>query len=183
MRSRSSATTSQTPWGVVDRLPQAAGARLFHPERAVLADGVPLRRAALRRRARDQRAGLPRRDGAHDPRRRSSPGRHVHLVLEHEGNKASPPRARPVRRAMDRRLASLHARPADRRARGLLRGLPGRRRPARPRAWRRGSSIRARCRRITASRAASRAGTCRRPPSSSACRTTTRSATAPSATG
>ena len=59
---------------------------------------------------------------------RSSPAGTSQLVLEHEGNRVAPAR-RPaaLRRAMGRRHASLPARAADRRERGLLRGLPGRR--------------------------------------------------------
>ena len=55
------------------------------------------------------RAGLPRRDGAHDPPRRWNRGRHVHLILENEGNKARH-LAAGVRRAVERRLAPLPAR-------------------------------------------------------------------------
>ena len=46
---------AQDALGRGDRLPaQRAGARLLHRQRALLARGVPLRRAAVRRRARDQ---------------------------------------------------------------------------------------------------------------------------------
>ena len=109
--------------------------------------------------------------------------RHVHLVLEHDGNVAAHLRAR-LRRAVERRRPSRPARDADRRERRLLRRLCG---PIRPSGWHaacaRVSSIRATRPRIaTASRAAHRAATCRRPRSCCSCRTTTRSATAPSAT-
>ena len=108
--------------------------------------------------------------------------RHVHLVLEHDGNVADH-----LRRDFDAQWnddgASRAACDADRRARRLLRRLCGPRRPSGSRAASpRASSIRASRRRIArASRAARRAAICRRPPSCCSCRTTTRSAIAPSA--
>ena len=57
-----------TPWGAGDRLPPPRSAALLHRERALLADGVSLRRAALRRRARHHRSRLARRDGGASPR-------------------------------------------------------------------------------------------------------------------
>ena len=50
------------------------------------------------------------------------PGRHVHLVLEHDGNVADHLRQR-LRRAVERRRPSCPACPADRRGRRLLRRL------------------------------------------------------------
>ena len=44
--------------GTGDRLPPAGGAQLLHRERAVVADGISLRRPALRRRSRDRGSGL-----------------------------------------------------------------------------------------------------------------------------
>ena len=108
------------------------------------------------------------------------PGRHVHLVLEHDGNVADH-----LRRGFDAQWNDdahhvLHV---------LLTGesdgyyadyadRPGRAAGALPRA--KASSIRASPRPIAAaSRAARRAPICRRPPSCCSCRTTIRSATAP----
>ena len=123
--------------------------------------------------------------------RRPGRERHVHLVLENDAQRrraaSSATRRRAAARPRSGTTTSHHALPraADRRERRLLRRLrattrAASRRAASPRA----SPTRARPRRIaTASRAASRAATCRRPPSSPSCRTTTRSATAPSASG
>ena len=52
------------------RFPPARGAPLLHRERALLADGISLRRAALRRRARHLRGRLARRDGGRGARHR-----------------------------------------------------------------------------------------------------------------
>ena len=84
----------QTPWGAAinfdgERL--AHGARLLRPQRALLARGVPLRRPAPgcgarhpRRLAAAHRARDLRRRCAHGPGRE----RHVHLVLENDRNEA-----------------------------------------------------------------------------------------------
>ena len=57
-----------------DRFPPAAGPALLHRERALLADGVPLRRPAPRRRARHRRPDMARRDGGRGaPDRREGP--------------------------------------------------------------------------------------------------------------
>ena len=58
------------------------------------------------------------------------PDRHVHLVLEHDGNVADASAAR-LRRAMERRRPSCAARPADRRERRLLRATMPTGRPTR----------------------------------------------------
>ena len=118
-------------------------------------------------------------------------GRHIHLVLENDDNRASlldpraEPAARQISRAMERRLSSCLACAADRRDAGLLRRLSARRRCRTSRArWAPALSIRAKPPRIAAgSRAANRAARLPRPPSSISCRTTTRSAIARSATG
>ena len=78
-----------TPWGAAIDFRRPEVRDFFIRERALLADGIPLRRAALGCGARDQRARLARRDGRTSPRRVIEPARHVHLVLEHEGNEAS----------------------------------------------------------------------------------------------
>ena len=118
-------------------------------------------------------------------------GRHIHLVLENDDNAREPARcragsaARQISRAVERRLSSRLARVADRRDPGLLPRLSASRRcatsPARSAP---ALSIRAKRPRIAAGNcAASRAASSPRPPSSISCRTTTRSATARSATG
>ena len=112
------------------------------------------------------------------------PGRHVHLVLEHDGNAVGASAAR-LRCAMERRCASRPACPADRRARRLLCRLCRRRRPTCWRAaWPRASPIRASARPIASGKTARLAQRRPRrpPPSCSSCRTTTRSATVRSAT-
>ena len=108
-----------------------AGARLLHPQRALLARGVSLRRPALRRGARDRRR-LARALSSSELARalRDGPGqrRHVHLVLENDAQPGALSGARRratalLRRAVERRRASRAARAAHRRARRLLRGL------------------------------------------------------------
>ena len=155
MRRTSSATTCHTPVGRGDRLPPAArcGAsssrtRLWLKEYRF--DG--LRFDAVHAIA---DAGLARRDGGRDPRARSSPDRHVHLVLENEGNDADHLRRR-LRRAVERRCPPRPARPADRRDRRLLQPtMPTRRRSSWRAASPKASSTRASRRPIaTASRAA-----------------------------
>ena len=129
------------------------------------ADWLDVLAARIRR---DDRAGPPRPPGAGERTQRRPP----------------PAARRRLRRPMERRRPPHPAPAADRRARGLLRGLRrGRRREAGPRAWPRASCSRASSPAISARRAANPAPTCRRPPSSCSCRTTTRSATAPSANG
>ena len=104
----------------------AAGAPVLRPQRALLARGVPFRRPALRRRARDPRrfaAPHPRRDRRErarpagprhppDARERRQPG-----ALAQRGRGAS------YTRAVERRLAPRLARAAHRRDRRLLRRL------------------------------------------------------------
>ena len=111
------------------------------------------------------------------------PGRHVHLVLEHDGNVAAHLRGDFDAQWNDDAHHVLHVL-LTRRARRLLFRLcrgAGRHAGALPR--RRASPIRASARPIArASRAARRAMILRPPPSCSSCRTTTRSATARSAT-
>ena len=118
-----------------------AGARVLHPQRPLLDRGVPSRRAAARRRARD------RRTTARSICWTSSPSacapqiadRHVHLVLENEDNEAQTARARRGRQAallhgaMERRRPSRAARRRDRRGQGLLCRLHRRYRTTRPR--------------------------------------------------
>ncbi len=91
-------TDAHTPWGsAIDyRVPQSA--RLCDRERAALAARLSLRRPAARRRACDRRAGRVRRCCMRSaPPPASSPretGRHIHLVLENDDNRASHSRRR-----------------------------------------------------------------------------------------
>ena len=86
-------TEAQTPWGsAIDyRVPR--GARLRDRECAVLAARLSLRRAAARCGACHRRAGRAVDAARAQPRgRRVSPrrtGRHIHLVLENDDNRAS----------------------------------------------------------------------------------------------
>ena len=147
---------------------------------AVHAIAEPGRTVAARRAQRSRRRRSPRR-----------PARHIHLVLENDDNQASllDPRrrsaAREIPRAVERRLSPRLARAADRRDRGLLRRL-SRSRAASSRARSpRASPIRASRRRTAAASARGEpsVGICRPRRSSISCRTTTRSATARSASG
>ena len=174
-----------TPWGPAHRLSAAARCAGFFAENALywlleyrfdglrfdavhaIADAGWLDEMAAEVRS-ERRAGATCPSGARERRQR---GRATCAAR--------------FRCAVERRRPSRAARPADRRKRRLLRGL---RRSARraagalPRA--KASSIRASprpSRRQAARRR--RAPTCRRPPSCCSCRTTTRSATAPSANG
>ena len=98
--------------GTGDRFPPARGARLLHRQRAVLADGVPLRRTALRCGACHPGSGLGGRDGRHGTRhcrtgtacasRARAPQR---CVASRQGH----------RRAVERRWAQCASRAADRR--------------------------------------------------------------------
>ena len=121
----------QTPWGAAinfDGDGSAHGARLLHPQRALLARGVPLRRPAPRRGARD-----PRRLAAAHRRRdlptrcAPAPGRerHVHLVLENDAQPGAP--ASRATRAAARRCAhgAVERRPAPRAARAGHRRADG----------------------------------------------------------
>ena len=169
---------------------QPRGARLLHPQHALLARGVPLRRAAARRRARHprrQRAAHPHRDRAAPCAR--GPGRERHdlsRARERRQRSALPRRSRGGRRRCDAQWNDdlhhcLHV---------LLTGET----TATTRTTRR-SRAQLLCRCLAEGfayqgetlgatggpRAASRARTCRRRRSSTSCRTTTRSATAPSA--
>ena len=68
------ATTSRRRGAPAIDFRRPRGAPLLHRERAVLAARISLRRPALRRRARDQRTGLARRNGGRGPRdRRARP--------------------------------------------------------------------------------------------------------------
>ena len=86
-----------------DQLRRRRAARscaILHPQRALLARGIPLRRPAARRGARDRRrlaARLSRRARA-TPFATTSGARHVHLVLENDAN-AGALLARAARRA------------------------------------------------------------------------------------
>ena len=171
-----------TPWGAAIDFRRPRGARLLHPERALLARGIPLRRAALRRGARDlasrtcstssrptlraRRAGPPRPSGARERRQRGA---------------ATCGRGCSTRSGTT--TAIMPARAADRRARGLLRGLPGRRRRQLARVHGRGFAYQG-DRRI---RGKPRGEPSARPAADrvrdASCRTTTRSATARSASG
>ena len=110
--------------------------------------------------------------------------RHVHLVLEHDGNVADHLRAR-LRRAVERRRASRAACDADRRERRLLRRLCGPRGRAAGALSRRRLRLSGRAVGASQGRDARHAerAICRRPLSCCSCRTTTRSAIAPSAIG
>ena len=76
-----------TPWGAAIDFRRPEVRALLHRERALLADGISLRRAALRRRARHRRTDWLD-EMAAEVRATVEPGRHVHLVLEHDGNDA-----------------------------------------------------------------------------------------------
>ena len=189
-------TEAQTPWGsAIDyRVPR--GARLRDRECAALAARLSLRRAAARCRACHRRAGRNLRcctiSAVAVGELAAETGRHIHLVLENDDNRASlldaerGAAARQIPRAMERRLSPRLARAADRRDARLLRRLSAlaAARTSRARSAP-ASSIRARPRAHRGGAAARRAErrACRRPPSSISCRTTTRSATARSATG
>ena len=169
---------------------QPHGARLLHPQRAVLAGGVSPRRPAPGRRARHRRrqpAAHPHRAGAGGARARRPQPPRAPGARERRQPDPLPGRAargrRQLRRAVERRHPSRLARAADRRARRLLRRL--RRRAARQPGPLPGRGLRLPGRALpataTASRAARRAAGCARARSCRSCRTTTRSATAPSA--
>ena len=168
----------KTPWGAAIDFSNPVVRRYFVAQRPLLAGGVPVRRAALRRGACHHRrlaAPHPRRDP------RLGAGRQAPGARERRQPGALH-RARALQRAVERRFPPRLPRARHRRVRRLLRRLrrcAGQASRALPR--RRASPTRARCRRSATSRAASRARTCRRPASSTSCRTTTRSATAPSA--
>ena len=108
------------------------------------------------------------------------PGRHVHLVLEHHNDASHLANGR--RRAVERRRPQRAARAADRRGRRLLRRLrrpPGRQAGARPG---RGLGLPGRAFRLSRRQPRqSQHATCRPPRTCCSCRTTTRSATARSA--
>ncbi len=117
-------------------------------------------------------------------------GRHIHLVLENGDNRASildadaGSAAGQISRAVERRLSPRLARADDRREAGLLRRLPARadlgyRARAVVRLHLSGRAVGV----FAAASAASRAAIWRRRPSSTSCRTTTRSAIARWATG
>ena len=184
----------QTPWGAginFDGAGREAGARLLRPQRAVLARGISLRRPALRRRPCDPRR-QPRAHHRRDRRarcgRRCPAGRSISCSrtkrTRRAGSRATPDGRSRLHTAQwnDDLHHCWHAL-AHRRGRRLLRGLTpmqpverlgacarrGLRLPGRAFAPQ-GRGRAARARRI-----------CRPPPSSPSSRTTTRSATAPSA--
>ena len=80
----------QTPWGAAIDFTVPAGAALLYRERALLAGGIPSRRAALRRRARHPRRQPARHPGGDRRDRRGAlrGERPVHLVLENDRNEA-----------------------------------------------------------------------------------------------
>ncbi len=135
LRARSSSTPRIRRHGArrstFDGEQQPHGARLLHPQRALLARGVPLRRLRLDAVHRIVDDSSPDILDELAARVREGPGRerHIHLVLENDRNAAhylgrdaqQPSAARD--RAMERRHASCRARPRDRRDRRLLRGL------------------------------------------------------------
>ena len=187
-------TEAQTPWGSVDRLPGAGGARLRHRECAVLAARVSLRRAAARCRqyhlrarrnlaaARSQRC----RGQACRGNRPSHPsGAGKRRQQRQPAGCRTRPAAREIPRAVERRLSSRLARAADRRNAGLLRRLHDARRCRTSRARSAPAlSIRARPPRFCGGQLRGEpSGKLAPPPLSISCRTTTRSATARSATG
>ena len=177
--------------GQRDRLPRAGGARLRDRECAVLAARLSLRRAAARRRACHRRARRSLHAARSQPSRSaSSPretGRHIHLVLENDDNRASlldpaqdPPRGKYRAQWNDDYHHAWHvlltgetqgyygdyaARRCEHIARALgsgfvYQGEASAHRDGQPRGEPSGAA-------------------CRRPPSSTSCRTTTRSAIAP----
>ena len=79
-------TDIATPWGAAIDFRGPRSRRFFIENALYWLDGIPLRRPALRRRARDRRDPT----GSTKWRPRSAPtvepGRHVHLVLEHDDN-------------------------------------------------------------------------------------------------
>ena len=166
------------PVGRRDRLLERSGAPVLHPQRALLARGVPLRRAALRRGARHHRrvaAPHPGRD------RRLGARAGKHLVLENDANQArfSARAATPRSGTTTRTTPTTCSPPASPTA--TTSRTPMRRRGTSRAASPRASPTRARSRPSAASRAASRAAPRRLRRSSTSCRTTTRSATARSA--
>ena len=96
-RRNSFATTSQTPWGAAIDFRQAQ-VRRFFIENALYwlmefrFDGLRSMRSTR------SPTGLARRNGCAGPRRPCEKDRHVHLVLEHDGNDRGSPAAR-LRRA------------------------------------------------------------------------------------
>ena len=176
------------------RLREAAGARLLHRERALLARGIPLRRPALRRRRPDRRP-VGRAASSTSSRRAvrgritgpaypsDDRGRPQHHAAA-RARRAGPRRA--LHGGMERRLPPRRACDRDRRNATATTATIATTPVGAARA-RAGRGLRLSGRAVALSRrracAASRARICRRPPSSTSCRTTTRSATAPSASG
>ena len=104
--------------GCRHRFPPARGAPLLHRERPLLADGIPLRRPALRRRARHRRTRLAGRDGGRGPRHgRAGPPRSSRARARRQRGRPSAPG---LRRPVERRCPPCPACPADRRGRRLL---------------------------------------------------------------
>ena len=174
----------KTPWGAAIDFRRPEVRDYFIQNARLLAARIPLRRPALRRGARHLGRGLPDRPRPHRSAAASSPAGTSAWCWSTRATASrllgGPPRfdaqwADDFHHCMHVLLTGEHEgyyedfqdadRPAGQVPRRGLR-LPGRG-----------------VRRTAASRAASPARTCRRPPSSSACRTTTRSATAPWASG
>ena len=165
----------------------APGARLRHRERRILARRVPSRRAAARRGPRDQG-----RQPARHPRRTRRARPVAVRPSDPSPAREREQRARPARRdagrasalhgAVERRRPPRAPRRGDATSRPAITATTARRGSSAGRS-RKDSPIRASARAIAARRAAARARACRRPPSSPSSRTTTRSATAPSANG
>ena len=75
----------KTPWGAAIDFSNEVRKEILRPQRALLARGIPLRRPALRRGARDHRRVAEAHPGR-DPRRAFRAGKH--LVLENDANQA-----------------------------------------------------------------------------------------------
>ena len=188
----------QTPWGAAinfDGARSAHGARLLRPQRALLDRGVPLRRPAPGRGARDRATTRAAHivERARARRCATGPGRerHVHLVLENDAQRGALAGARRRGRRARARAQwnddfhhALHVLLTGE-TRRLLRRLRATRplRAARRARWPRASPTRASRRPSATARARGEpsAPPAARAPSSPSCRTTTRSATAPSA--
>ena len=100
-----------TPWGAAIDFDgrAAAGARVLRGERALLAGGVPLRRPAPRRRARDPRRLARRTSSTSSAKRARRPGRVTHAPGAGERRQrgallGAARRARALQRAVERRF-------------------------------------------------------------------------------
>ena len=123
----------QTPWGAAIAYEKPPVRALLHRERALLAGGVPLRRAAPRRHRPDRATRssdepILEEIAAGGPRARF-PDRHVHLTTEDDRNitrlheRGAGRRVRALHRRMERRLPPRRARRSRPARRGLLRRL------------------------------------------------------------